>query len=255
MYHYSILQPFNLNWKFTAPKSFTELEYFLTPSLSIGIDRMSNGKNDFAVGAYLTGGMNRTLFTNEHLVKRSDERTKNAFDKEDVSVYFTPAEAKDIEALFTEERFIARQIKIYKNGNPRDLFALDEDDFSKVMEAFVELGIQQSIDFKTEKESFEDLRGDMYQEAYKKARESFSNQMKKRERVTKKELYKQVGIGSGCVIVGGLLKNANRVLRTKGFFGFVAGAVCNLASVVVGMIGMRHVDGAVSYYTDGVVFE
>lgn len=231
------------------------MEYFLTPDLSIGVDRMSNGKNDFAIGAYLTESMNKAIFETEHLVKRSAERVKSSFDKEDISVYFTPAEAKDMEALFEEERFIARKIVVYKGGREIDIFELDEEEFSKVMEAFVTLGVQQSIDFQNEKESFENLRSDMYDGAFKKAREAFASRMKKRDRVTKKDLYRQGGIGTAIVIAGGLLRNAGKVVAKKGFLGMIAGAICNLASVVCGMVGVKYVNSAVEYYTDGVVFE
>lgn len=255
MYHYSILEPFKFNWKYAAPKSFTEMEYFITPTLSIGVDRMSNGKNDFAIGAYLTESKNTTLFANEYLVKRSQERVKLAFDKEEISVFFTPKEAEEMDLLFEEERFIARQVKVYSNNIAVDVFSLSETDFSLVMEVFSELGVQQSINFKTEKESFEDLRKDMYEQAFHKAKEAFTKTRSKREFVTKKKLYTQAAVGASLLLSSATLGVISKKLVTKGFFGIIGSGVAKLASVVCGIAGLKFVNGATDYYTEGVVFE
>lgn len=255
MYHYSILQPLKLNWKYTAPRSFTEMELFITPTLSLGIERMSNGKNDFSIGAYLTGGMDRGAFDNIYLVKRSTERVQAAFNKEEVSVFFTPTEAQEMEKLFEDERFIARQVRVMKNGQTADLFALDEEDFERVMTTFTEMGVQQSIDFQTEREAFTNLRTDMYEAAFKEAKTAFFQRNKLQERVTKKELYIQGGMGGALIIGGALLKKAGKILMTKGFFGALAGGLCYLASTICGIVGLKCVNGAAEYYTQGVVFE
>lgn len=254
MYHYALLEPFALNWKYVAPKSFTELEVFLNPGLSIVIDRISSGKNDFAIGAYLTESKNKKLFADEFLVRRSIERINRTFAIDEVSAFFTPAEADELKALFEEERFIAKDIKVYKEGEEVDIFKLDEDDFSDVMTMFVDMGVRQTLEFGEQGEMFETLRTDMYEQAYEKAKKAYAAKSPK-GKTTRKTLYKKVAVGIGGVFAGAVLKQVSKKLMTKGIWGIAAGALINVTSLIVGLIGVRAVDSNIDYYSEGVIFE
>ena len=129
MYSYGIPIPFNLKWKFVAPIDFQTIEYFITPRISLSLNKITNGKNLFSLGAVLMGTENQRKFDTEYMPRRSQERVELAFREDDVSVFLTEEEAKKMDAIFDEYKFICNFIRIIVDGQSVDLFELRPEDF------------------------------------------------------------------------------------------------------------------------------
>lgn len=254
MYSYSIVLPFKMNWKYAAPKTFETIEYFITPTISLGLTGIVNGKNQFAIGAFLVEGQNKKRFTEEFLPKRSQERINKAFAQEEISCFFTEAEAKELTTVFEEEKFICHRVEILQNGKEVDLFSINEEDFELVLKVLAELGVQQVLDIKSERESFETLRTDMYDKAYQKARNEFMDRYDRTKYPSGTKWRRVALVGSGFMVLAVALRYASKFLIGKGIAGTFFGFIAYAASMVSGIFGFKLLNTFVDTIDEGVIF-
>jgi hypothetical protein len=254
MYQYSIVLPFDLNWKYVAPSNFETLEYFVTPTVSLALSKITNGPNNFAIGAYLVGGLDKKRFANEFMPIRSNERIRLAFNKEEVSCFFTEGEAKELELLFAENKFICHKVEVMKNGSSEDLFKLDEDEFEEVMKVFGKLGVHQIMDVANEQETFETLRSDMYNEAYTKAKKEFNQYQMESRHMTTRKLKRMAMAGTALLAIAVGLRYVSKALMGKGVFGTIAGIGTYVLSMISGIGGFKLMNSVAENYDEGVIF-
>lgn len=254
MYHFSIIEPFNLNWKYVAPKDFGTLEYFLKPGLSVELSNISNGPSKFLIGSFLADGNFPSKFANEILPARSSERIVQAFTKEEVSVFFSPKDAEELKELFAKEEFICRTVKVKSAEHGTDLFALPPDEFALVMDFFSEVDVQQTADVKASREIFEDLRTSAEREIqHRVTNEQRATILGGRTKDMEKKMKIKAYVGSAFVLFSGVTNFVAKKLKDKGFAGAVSAICLKIVSSVTGIFGIKLLGNAIETYAEGMI--
>lgn len=253
MYHFAITEPFNLNWKYAAPKDFDTLEYHLKPGLSIELSGIANGPNKFSIGAYLADGNHREKFNNEILPARSSERVEKAFQKEEVSCFFSAGDAKDLKELFDKEKFICRSVTVKSEEHGDDFFALPTDEYNLVLDFFSEVGVQQVADIKESRVLFEGLHSSARKEARDEMRREQRSKITGRSKVTEKKMKINAAIGGTLLGIAGVLKIGSRQLMKKGFFGIIGGIIMGVIAAALSLTGVRLLTGAGDFFAEGML--
>lgn len=235
---YMIIEPFNLPWAHVSPANEQGLEYHLSPHLSILIDGIVSGEDKFLISHFLLQLDNietnelegEHIFRTEMLPAKSKERIKRAFDDDETTCFFSTRQMENLQKLFESKNFMSYEVKVVYGGTVvDDVVELPKSAFDLVIEAFEELHVQGTFDFKKHKEDLE--------EDYRKALETKVSSIEEKSqgnlwsRMKKKGLRKKLAMAMGCLTIG-----------VAGFIGrrmIEPGGMRNTAfSVILGVIGI-----------------
>lgn len=243
---YFTMQPLELDWMKVSPAAEGGgIEYHLTPDLFLRIEDIVSGNNNFIISEFimdLEAGKGKegevanrmadeATFAREYLANKSQARVTRSFEDPDISAFFRRDHIDILEVQFQNNQYFAGSITVfYRNQKVDDVLELGKDDFRIVTRLFDDLGVQGSVDFRKNKEEFEQK----YDEALKEKVASRESEVKKSvwNRLTKKESRKQTITALATTAIGVAGWVAKRALMSMfGIWG-------KLAAVVVGTVGI-----------------
>ena len=259
---YGIIQPFNLDWRLVAPRDFDTLELFLSPTLSIVFKdiiatRAEGGKAgaQFRIGAYIMQDPNaHTRFLRDVMPQRSNERIESAFKDDTISVFFTLEEGEGLRELFQQQQFICRSLEVHHNGRYCDFARLARTEFEKVVQSFVDLFVVGIVPFDEIDTMIKNMQADIEESAFRRAKEDLEKKQAKNP-PTKKRLWTKAGIAA-ALVAGGVAMAAvgHHLMKGGKWWGYLAGGLCKLVSVGLGLAGKQLGGQVIQHMNVGVVY-
>lgn len=242
---YMIMRPIQLPWLFVSPLDTRGLEYHLTPDLSICMEGIISGEQEFIISHVMMGieGIEvneivaNQMFINEFLPGKSKERLVRAFKNDGVSCFFTIKQMEYLQKLFEERNFMSYNVTVmYKDKRVEEIEMLPPKEFKLVSDVFADLDVQFSCSYKTNKEAFEGR----YNEGYEKkiASTETKNKATLWEKVKDKNVLKRIGTSVGAIAlgIGGMLVRS-KLASLGGVGGTIAALVLGTAGVVLELYG------------------
>ena len=255
MKNFAIIEPFNLDWRMTAPKDFETLEYFVTPEVSLVFHQVTSGGKLFKIGAYIMQDPNKAQqFNAEYMPQRSQERIEQAFKDENISVFFSLEDGKGLSATFQEEKFICRKLEVHYNGLAISVPELPEAEFHKVIEVFSQLKVVSIMDFQKNWEGIEEEIDNIREEVARGMRKESAKRDMKMMGTTKKSMTVRGIVGAGLMvastILGGYSKKFAKAEKKGKLF---ASAIMGIGALVCGMAGKNMLTRVVEQVQKGLV--
>lgn len=257
--NYVIMQPFNLPWRFVSPASFRGLDYHLSPDLTIRLEGLYSSTvqvdasqrivgdpedMELLVGvevftSYSENHFNATginaerIFNNEILTQKSSDRIKKAFaDKTDqLTCFFTETQMNHFHELFESSFYLCSTVTVLYQGKPiDDIVKLPQKEYKLALDAFAELNVQATIDYKKSREELEEA----YAEALDKkvASEEAKHQQGIVDNLKNKGFRKGMLKACASLAVGTISWIAKRKLVNSG------GWLGTAAAIVISVVGL-----------------
>lgn len=257
--NYVIMQPFNLPWRYVSPSSFRGLDYHLTPDLTIRLEGLYSSTvqvdasqrvvgepedMELLVGievftSYSENHFNATginaerIFKNEILSLKSEERIRKAFaDKTDqLTCFFTESQMNHFHELFESSFYLCSNVTVLFRGKPiDDIVKLPQKEYKLALEAFAELNVQATIDYKKSREELEEA----YSEALEKkvASEEAKQQQSIIDKLKNKGFRKGMFKACASLLVGTISWVVKRKLAN------CPGWIGPAAAVIVSVVGL-----------------
>lgn len=242
---YLIMRPIQLPWLFVSPLDTKGLEYHLTPDLSICMEGIVSGEQEFIISHIMMGveGMEVDaiqadhIFNNEFLPAKSKERTAKAFRNEGVSCFFTIKQMDYLQKLFSERNFMSYTVTVkYKEKKVEEIEMLPPKEFKMISQVFEELDVQFTAPYKTNKGTFEER----YEKGYEKKIAMHEEKVKKSlwDKVKEKSVMKRIGTSVGAIAlgIGGMLARS-KLSAIGGVGGTIAALALGTAGVLLELYG------------------
>lgn len=248
--NYTIMKPIQMPWLFVSPLDNKGLEYHLTPDLSICIEGIISGEQEFVISHVVMGieqiEVNEIqaeqMFMTEFLPNKSKERISKAFKNEGISCFFSIKQMEYLQNLFTERNFMSYNVSVtYKDKKVEDVAMLPPKEFSLVSSAFDELDVHFNVSHKENKKEFVER----YAQGYEKKVAKLEDHSRKNlwEKVKNKNMMKRIGTSLGAIVlgVGGMIARS-KLSSGGGIGGMIAGLIFGTAGIVLELYGRQEAE-------------
>ena len=242
--YFFTMKPIQLPWAKVSPANAQGLDYHLSPNLTLRIEGIFSGDQEFFISEVLLrlenmsaeedgvidALMEEQIFQREIMPNKTQGRISRHFKEPDISVFFTAKQMAALEDMFNNNRFIAQTITVLLNGNKvNDIYELGPQDFRLVLDAFDDLEIDMKISHKESKEEFMEAYNENFEKKVAakedKERTTFWEKISRkgdRKRIIKTVLVSMAAVG--CWI-------AKKALASQGWKG-------KLCAVPIGVLGV-----------------
>jgi F0F1-type ATP synthase assembly protein I len=250
--NYIIPTPFNLVWSQVSGTESYGLEYHLTADLSIRMEELFSGNDEFPLGQYVinddlrgTEKVNQiqidNLWRTEFMPAKTSERIQRFFREGNITCFFSERHMKRLEEKWTNGGYTSGKVSVIFQGKiVNEIIELPPKEFKLIMDAFDELNVQATIDYRNSKQEMEED----YREAYEKKiakREKYA-QKNMFDKLREKHVQKKAAFSIGAIVLGISGYIAKRFLSTKGPWGIAASIVLGTIGVICEVYGQTELN-------------
>jgi hypothetical protein len=248
--NYMIMKPMQFPWLFVSPLDTKGLEFHLAPDLSICIEGIISGDQDFMISHIIMGVEQievneiqaEQMFLTEFLPNKSKERISKAFKNEGISCFFSIKQMEYLQTLFTEKNFMSYSVSVtYRDKKVDDIALLPPKEFNLVSAAFDELDVHWSVSHKENKKEFVERYADGYEKKVAKLEDHSRKDLW--GKIKNKNMMKRIGTSIGAIVlgIGGFIARS-RLSSSGGAGGIIAGLILGTAGVILEMYGRQEAE-------------
>lgn len=253
---YIVVEPLtDIDWRLATPYKDSGIAIWISETVRIIFNQFTNGQKNFVLATNIMQSQNRADFENEIGIRYSEKRVQQAIHSTDQYAFFTSEEIARLDAIFKENKFIAKEVYIESTNNGRNLLEFDEGEYEIGLRALRDYGAVRFIPLTLDLDYDEET---MRQEMYNAAKENIKRQIPwfgdKQRHLSKKKVKRIITWTLGLFGSGVLAQSFGKKLIGKGIPATIAGALLYTAGAIANMLAFKTGNTIVAKLNEEVIF-